>query len=295
VFYAPSVRSLGQQLGRQDSAVEVVPVEVYREGSGVPLVCVHDGLGLSWSYRTLGNLLDCPIIGINQISPDGEPEPGSIRAMAASYADRVQSLHPAGPFKILGWSFGGVVAHELAVELRRRGCDVQRLVLLDPVFSIKLVSARSVAIDESQILEHILRTNRMNIPNVPGPLTYQRAAESLRQREGVEFPLPPKELLELMVRSVNANHLLLRRHQPSVFDGDTVIFAAARGALGRDGDPTRGRSLRARAAARSQQRRWRPHVSGDLESILVECTHHDMLSTASLARYGDRLKRALDA
>jgi thioesterase domain-containing protein/acyl carrier protein len=295
VFYAPSVRSLGQQLGRQGSAVEVVPVEVYREGSGVPLICVHDGLGLSWSYRTLGNHLDCPIVGINQVSADGEPEPGSIRTMAASYADRIQSLYPAGPFKILGWSFGGVVAHELAIELRRRGCDVQRLVLLDPAFSIKLISARSVAIGESQILEHILRTNQMNVPNLSGPLTYERAAEVMRQRDGVEFPLPPKELLELMVRSVNANHVLLRRHRPGVFDGDTVIFAAARGTLARDGDPARGQGLRARVAARSQQRKWRPHVGGDLVSHLVECTHHDMLSTASLAGYGERLKSALDA
>ena len=135
VFYAPSVRSLSQQLGRHDSAVEVVPVEVLKEGTGVPLCCIHDGLGLSWSYRALGNYLDCPIIGINQIPQNGEAEPGSIRSMAASYADRLQAIYPAGPYKLLGWSFGGVVAHELAIELRRRGCVVQRLILLDDAFS----------------------------------------------------------------------------------------------------------------------------------------------------------------
>ncbi|MBL3753073.1 phosphopantetheine-binding protein, partial [Mycobacteroides abscessus] len=53
VFYAPSVRSLSHQVGRDDSAVEVVPVEVLKEGSGVPLCCVHDGFGLSWVYRAL--------------------------------------------------------------------------------------------------------------------------------------------------------------------------------------------------------------------------------------------------
>ena len=79
VFYAPSVRSLTEQLGRHNSAVEVVPVEVFKEGTGVPLCCIHDGLGLSWSYRALGSYLDCPIIGINQIPQNGEAEPGSIR------------------------------------------------------------------------------------------------------------------------------------------------------------------------------------------------------------------------
>src|SRR4029077_9807972 len=118
LFHAPSVRSLSQQLDGHDSAVEVVPVEVLKEGTGVPLCCIHDGLGLSWSYRALGNYLDCPIIGINQIPQNGEADPGSIRSMAASYADRLQDVYPAGPYKLLGWSCGGVVAHELAIELQ---------------------------------------------------------------------------------------------------------------------------------------------------------------------------------
>ena len=142
LFEAPSVRSLSQQLGRHASAVEVVPVEVLKAGTGVPLCCIHDGFGLSWSYRALGNYLDCPIIGINGIPQNGEAEPASIRRMAASYADRLQAFYPAGPYKLLGWSFGGVVAHELAIELRRRGYVVQRLVLLDDAFSANKVIAR---------------------------------------------------------------------------------------------------------------------------------------------------------
>src|SRR5262249_59845288 len=130
LFYAPSVRSLSQQVGRQDSAMEVVPVEVLKEGTGVPLCCIHEGSGLSYYYRGLGDYLDCPIIGINQIPQNGEAEPGSIRDMAASYADRLQALYPVGPYSILGYSFGGPVAHELAVELRRRGCVVHRLIVL---------------------------------------------------------------------------------------------------------------------------------------------------------------------
>ena len=150
VFYAPSVRSLSEQLGRQDSAAEVVPVEVLKEGTGVPLCCIHDGFGLSWSYRTLGNYLDCPIIGINQIPQNGEAEPESIRSMAASYADRLQAVYPAGRYKLLGWSLGGVVAHELAIELQRRGCVVESLVLLDDAFSTNRVIARNQASDESR-------------------------------------------------------------------------------------------------------------------------------------------------
>ena len=132
LFHAPSVRGLSQQLGRDDSALQLVPIEVLKEGTGVPLCCVHEGHGQSYAYRVLGNYLDCPIIGINQIPQNGEPEPGSIREMAKNYADRLQAIYQDGPYKLLGWSFGGPVAHELAIELRRRGCVVQRACAVGP-------------------------------------------------------------------------------------------------------------------------------------------------------------------
>jgi thioesterase domain-containing protein len=244
LFDAPSVRSLSQQLGGHGSAVEVVPVEVLKEGTGVPLCCIHDGFGLSWPYRALSDYLDCPVIGINQIPQNGEAEPGSIRSMAASYADRLQAVYPAGPYKLLGWSFGGVVAHELAIELRRRGCAVERLVLLDAAFipnrvlarfSANRVIARNRALDESQVLEYILRTNHVDIPVQWGPLTYRQAEELIQQREVVEFA--PNRLLEFMVQSVAANQLYLQGHVPGVFDGDMVIFSASRSGNANDSGP----------------------------------------------------------
>ena len=136
LFHAPSVRSLSQQLGRHASEVEVVPVEVLKEGTGVPLFCIHPGSGVSWPYQALGNYLDCPIIGIQRILQGEEAEPRSIRDMAKNYADRIQGVYPTGPYNLLGWSFGGVVAHELAIELQRRGCVIARLILLDAQPSI---------------------------------------------------------------------------------------------------------------------------------------------------------------
>ena len=308
LFFAPSVRSLSQQLGRHDSAVEVVPVEVLKEGTGVPLCCIHDGFGLSWSYRALGNYLDCPIIGINGIPQNGEAEPASIRRMAARYADRLQAVYPAGPYKLLGWSFGGVVAHELAIELRRRGCVVQRLVLLDAAFSANKVIARFSsnkmiggihALAESQVLEYILRTNRIDIPVRSGRLTYRQAEELIQQQEAGEFalPLPPRQLLEFMVKSVNANQLYLREHVPDVFDGDMVMFSAARNGNENDSGPrlrSRWRRLRTRMATRSHLESWRPYVAGDITAYSVDCTHYEMLTTGSLSVYGEQLKLSLE-
>ena len=66
---------------------------------------------------------------------------------------------------------------------------------------------RNQALDESQInsrlLDQFLRSSRIDIPEQSEPLTYRQAEELIRQqREVAEFVLPPKQLLEFVVRNV---------------------------------------------------------------------------------------------
>ncbi|OBF40115.1 hypothetical protein A5719_14620 [Mycolicibacterium peregrinum] len=301
MFDAPTVRSLAAQVGRDESSQEVVPVEVLKAGDGVPLCCVHDGFGLSWSYRALGRYFDGPIIGINQLSSDGEAEALSIQGMAANYADRLQELYPVGPYRVLGWSFGGVVAHALAVELQRRGCEVQRLVLLDGLLNPnrfwksitrKIASNRGVA--EGWVLDYILRTNNARVPLHWGPLSYSRMTDILAQQGSSP---PARQLVEFMARSVSAGQLLLLEHEPDVFDGDVVMFSAARrrcASIG-SGIVTRWARLRNRRAAQSLQRSWRPYVSGEIEVVPVDCTHFEMFIPESLNAYAQQLKSRLES
>jgi thioesterase domain-containing protein len=281
LLHAPSVRSLSQQLGRHDSAVEVVPFEVLKEGTGVPLCCIHEGSGLSYAYLALGGYLDCPIIGINEIPQKGEAEFGSIRSMAASYADRLQAIYPSGPYKLLGWSFGGPVAHELAIELRRRGCVVERLVMLDPAGhggdgAVDQVPDESEI--ESRILEEFFRFNRIDVPEPSEPLTYERVEELIHQQRA-EVVLPPRQLFDFTVQSGHANQLHRAKHVPDVFDGDMIVFSA--------------RSRNANDPSHLQI--WRPYVAGDITVYPVDCDHHDMMTAESLGMYGRQLKLSLEA
>jgi thioesterase domain-containing protein/acyl carrier protein len=301
-FLAPSVRTLSQQLGRPDSDLEVVPVEVLQEGTGVPLCCVHGGFGISWTYRSLAKYLDCPIIGISQIPQDGEAEPTSVRSIAANYADRLQAIYPDGPYNLLGWSIGGLIAHELAIELQRRGCEVQRLVLLDSVLVTSKLVARYIArranLAESTILEYILRGNGIDSPTGPNPLTYQQADEIIHQQDKVKATLPPRQLLDFMVKCLDANTLYMVEHVPAVFNGDMVMFTAKR--FTRLGSQRRGWLARmatrplARMATQSRLKSWRPYVTGNIKGYKVDCVHYEMLSSRSLRLYGPQLKLLLE-
>jgi pimeloyl-ACP methyl ester carboxylesterase len=51
--------------------------------------------------------------------------------MAADYVAQIRTVQPAGPYHLVGWSFGGNVVHEMAVQLRDAGEEIAALVVLD--------------------------------------------------------------------------------------------------------------------------------------------------------------------
>jgi len=281
VFEAPTVRSLSQRLRTDAIPVqEVVPVQTLKNGTGVPLFCIHPVGGVSWPYQALGNYLDCPIIGIQQTLEGEEAEPQSIHDMAKNYADRIQRVYPTGPYNLLGWSFGGVVAHELAIELQQRGCEIADLILLDaqPIMDDSVTALPSHALGEKHILEEVLRFYRIGIPEQDGSLTYEQIEELVRERGAAEF-LRYKQLLDLLVQNFNSNAARYRAHEPGVFDGDVTIFSA-----GRD-ESDRSWSL---------QQSWQPYVAGDVTVHSIDCTHDEMLTNESISAYGEQLKLLLE-
>ncbi|OJZ70153.1 non-ribosomal peptide synthetase, partial [Mycobacterium paraffinicum] len=195
LFDAPTVRSLSQRLGTDTAADDdIVPVQTLKQGAGVPVFCIHPAGGVSWQYQVLGTHLDCPIIGIQQVEGEGEPQ--SIRAMAKAYADRLQEAYPPGPYHLLGWSFGGVVAHELAVELQRRGCVVARLILLDA----------QPAIDDGGAAPD----------------------DDLGEQQTMVEASSSQRLFDLLTQNLRKNVERYRAHRPRVFHGDITIVSAAR-------------------------------------------------------------------
>ncbi|MFN3005342.1 thioesterase domain-containing protein, partial [Mycolicibacterium wolinskyi] len=290
MFTSPSVESLSRQLGtRADAAV--APVELLHDGVGTPLICIHDGFGFSWSYRTLANYLDCPIVGINQIESDDEGEPDSVHSMAVRYADRIQAAYPDGPYKLLGWSVGAVIAHEVAIELQRRRCVVDRLVLLDPASAVvKPLLTRSSSHDR-RILDELMSNSGMRLSAHSKDMVSRRVADLVGNDENasLDAPLPLEELVNQMARNIEANRRRLRGYRAGIFNGDIVLFVAGQ----RVATDTRWPTSSSRMAVKTQVRRWRRNVTGAIAAYPVKCTHYAMLAADALKHYGEDLKRSL--
>jgi thioesterase domain-containing protein len=278
IFEAPTVRSLSQQLETNTiSAQELVSVHTLKKGIGIPLFCIHSAAGASWPYRAFGNYLDCQIIGIEQTLRDGEVEPQSISDMAKNYADRIQENYPSGPYNLVGWSFGGVLAHEIAIDLQRRRCVIGCLILLDAQPSLSSVAVPKSALKEQHILQEVLQLYRIDAHEQDEPLTFEQIEELVREQAAVEFPRY-KQLLDLLVQNVTSNIALYRAHEPRVFDGDIVVFAAARDAIDR---------------ISFLADNWRPYTTGEVTVYSTDCTHQEMLTAESVSMYGKQLKDSL--
>ena len=257
IFTHPTPAGLAAHLGGPqertgiDEALQVlVPL---RDGTGAPLFCVHPAAGLSWAYAPLAQRIggDRPVYGLQLPTLSGGPAPESVTALARRYVEEIRRIQPHGPYHLLGWSLGGVVAHAVAVELRRGGERVDTLALLDSHLSVR--GAGSVGIRD------MLRDLGVPFDAEQEP-TYEQASELLDAALGGDTGLTAAHL-ERIHRGSAAALRAARRHAPATFDGDVLFFTAVRSAA----------PVAAVAA-------WHNVVSGEIHQYRIDCDHHEMVS-----------------
>jgi amino acid adenylation domain-containing protein len=107
---------------------------IQTQGSQPPLFCVHPVGGTVFCYLPLARALgpDQPLYGLQSIGFVGGREPlSTVGEIAGTYLAALRSVQPRGPYRLAGWSMGGVIAYEMARRLIALDEEVAVLVLLD--------------------------------------------------------------------------------------------------------------------------------------------------------------------
>ena len=105
-----------------------------RAGTGTPLFLVHSVTGSVMECWTLIGAMQSPrpVYGLQARGLDGEqPAQQRVEDMAASYIVQMRTVQPTGPYAVAGYSFGGLIALEIAQQLRRAGEPIELLCLID--------------------------------------------------------------------------------------------------------------------------------------------------------------------
>jgi thioesterase domain-containing protein/aryl carrier-like protein len=143
-YLVPLLIDSSQTVNTYDPSLLAVPIQT--KGTQSPLFCIHPILGDVLCYFALSQALgtDFPIYGIRSkgLRAD-ESIHQHLEELLADYLAAIRSVQSKGPYSLVGWSAGGIIACFLAAKLKEQGEEVQKLVLIDmPDTYIQKASAK---------------------------------------------------------------------------------------------------------------------------------------------------------
>ncbi len=264
MFESPTVAGLAERsrAGAAEDALDVL-LPLRPSGTRPPLFCVHPAAGISWSYAGLLRHLDPdrPVYGLQSRGLKGVV-PASVEEVAEDCLREIRSVQPAGPYHLLGWSFGAVVAHAMAVRLQAEGERVALLALLDGAPISPQARGGGSGAEVSDTFADLLVS-----------LGYD--------------PADPKGLADLeavlgeaagsLPEVFAANRTLMDEHDAGRYRGDVVFFGATAD----------------KPADWPYEEAWRPYVSGRIEHHRIACEHGELTQPDPIAHIGAVLAEKL--
>ena len=134
-FQSPTVEAIAQAISQGNVSQTWSPLIPLRStGSRPPFFCIHPGTGGVFCYGDMARHLDPeqPFYGLQARGLDGQERPLTrTEELAACYIQAMRQIQPQSPYFLGGHCFGGVVAFEMARQLKLQGCDVALLVIMD--------------------------------------------------------------------------------------------------------------------------------------------------------------------
>jgi FkbH-like protein len=258
-------------------------VKIQPEGSKIPLFCVHPAGGYVLCYFDLGQYLgsDRPFYGLQSVGLDGQSEPLSrIEDMAACYIDAIKEIQPQGPYQLAGWSFGGLVAFEMAQQLHLQGQQVAFLGLIDtctpslqpPAPEDNVAVLLELFGDQLDLSSEILEQLEPDA-QLLHVLEKAKQADMIPPDWGLE---QARHLLKIFHCNVKASYSYL----PQVYSGKITLFPANQEKSFSTNDPTLG---------------WSEFTNQDLEIYSISGTHHDIVKTPQVKLLAELISQCVHA
>ena len=238
LFARPTIALLGEAVRDTGAGLRrTAMVPVRTTGGRPPLFFVHPVGGDVLCYAELAALLgeDQPFYALQV--PDA-PELATVGELAAHYAEAITAVDPDGPYRLGGWSMGGVVALEIAQQLSRAGRSVEQLALIDLMEPPG--PADTTGIDDAVLMSWFGRdiAGLAGTAWLPDPETFRtadgrKAALDLLYSEARRLSVLPSEVdidtLDGIFGRFARNFRALLSYAPQPYDGPVRFFRARDG------------------------------------------------------------------
>lgn len=204
LFQHATVRTLAAYLGARDSSGEpAANVVSMSERTDAPIVfAIHPASGLVADYRLLAAALDgvANVYGVQAPFYTEDWWPGDLSELAADYAARIRTVQPVGPYRLIGWSVGGVIATEVARVLARDGGEVPFVGLIDA--HVPKAEDNREPGDEAPVTHEQMRTYRAT----------DHELQKVLDDAGKKWPSMQGDLADVSTRALLSKVMLFQRH-----------------------------------------------------------------------------------
>ena len=224
VFHSPTIAALAEVLQNQSAPSKwfsLVPIR--REGSRPPLFCI-EVIGVEF-FELMG--ADQPIYNLRfgVGSPSGSIlRLPMIEALAAHYIEELRAVQPSGPYFLIGYSWGGLVAYEMAQQLTASGEAVELVALVDTLLPVALKhsfgdrAVRIISYPPSKFFEKLKYKVKTRLTRKS--LRYNAQLTLRKWRYGSTYYRPD-------FFDVETVYTVMRAYRPSRYSGKVIFFKAA--------------------------------------------------------------------
>jgi thioesterase domain-containing protein/NAD(P)-dependent dehydrogenase (short-subunit alcohol dehydrogenase family)/acyl carrier protein len=257
-------------------------VPVQPKGSRLPLFVISGLGGNVIKFHTLGFHLGAeqPIYGLLPRGLYGNDSYHTrIEDMASDYVTAIRNKQPEGLYHVAGYSFGGIVAFEVAQQITAQGGKVGLLALFDTVewhysdrVDQSLRPAERFHVLQGHLQNIILSADRGSyIRSILGDRSWMIKSRLFR---ALGRPLPQK--LE-SIEEVNSH--AASRYYPSVYPGKLTLFRSLDRTIQQGSDDFLG---------------WGKFASGGVDVHHIPATHFNILQEPVVRVLAEKLQTCLE-
>ena len=211
----------------------LVPIKT--TGNKPPLYLIHGGGLHVLMFQTLAIHMDedQPIYALQAKGLNGEGEPlDRIEDMAAHYLQEIQKINPNGPFALAGYSFGGLIAFEMAKQLKAEQKQLLMLGVFDTVIKPELTNFEGSFSEKVSTIGKKLAWNLKDMVNNPsGNLSYrkyvyQRRLNNWKHKVFKDNTTVTDNEAQLAAMVNKSNFEAWKNYKITPYEGDLFLFRA---------------------------------------------------------------------
>jgi thioesterase domain-containing protein/acyl carrier protein len=281
LYEAPTIARLAARLGDPDSLLARPVLTIQPNGSKPPFLC----LGAFALFRPLAHKLgfDQPFLGVPLPEVRELTVPYRLEDIAAHCVRTIRATQAEGPYSVGGWCDGGVLAYEIAQQLRRQGQDVALLVLFDTKnpSSNKNLSTKDAAVAGVFFICQWLKQQYRRLRRLRG----REVVQSIRGLLAWRIYSMKQQIWTIRYRNylraggevVRVLPFCVQNYDPQPYDGPILLFQPADRLTGRYRDSRYG---------------W-GKVASQLETCEVPGDHTTMFLDPNVQVLGEKLGASL--